>query len=608
MTLPDEPGAFDSLDPARLPTRDLLLAQALDVAIRAERQTPGSSRTVIARQPAWARAELTRLVNLAGSLDAIATNAVMSDDFRVAARARLMRRIGAVTLQPAPLPRPAPVRLAPPAAAAVRPIRFRRKSTLALPAVAVLLAALLAAVATLTVSANALPGEPLYSVKQVSEELSWRLAIDPSAQTVALLSSADTRLDEVRRLMQQGRTDAAAQTTRSFDQTIERATASYGAAVDESNPDQPVVVRIDDRLSQEQRRLEGLLPSAPQPAQAELRDAIQVTERGRQLISETRSDEPGQVQEGSVVATDPPSVTAQEATGGQVADDAETQRFAAGRTAHPTTDAAVDPQTGGEDPQASHEDTFDARPTFARATGSESDRSPGDVEGRRGPRAGFQPDGAGPASAVASTAAVTERPAQVPTTDVQAQPRENNVARANGGPAPTSAMARDGDDNSGGDGSPQQKPVPLVLNPGAGPVAPAAARASSAHGGPPVTANDSHGEDSSSANDSTEDSGITGAAVVRPVQTALAVAQAGAASADAGSSNAHPDSGVARGANAGQPVSPPAKVPPTPLPTPTPPPQQRRVTNDGARNNVVDSSRGGGRSGGGGSDRGGGGD
>src|SRR6202022_1827111 len=76
------------------PTRDLLLAQALDACITAERRLPGSSQEIIARQPAWAQADLQRLVGLAGSLDAAASNAIMSSEFRVAARRRLIQRIG----------------------------------------------------------------------------------------------------------------------------------------------------------------------------------------------------------------------------------------------------------------------------------------------------------------------------------------------------------------------------------------------------------------------------------------------------------------------------------------------------------------------------------
>src|SRR5579864_6583977 len=87
--------AGSDFDPAtHEPTRALLLAHALDMCIAAERNVPGSADLVIAQQPAWARAELRRLISLAGSLDAAAASAVMSDEFRAAARVRLMRHIG----------------------------------------------------------------------------------------------------------------------------------------------------------------------------------------------------------------------------------------------------------------------------------------------------------------------------------------------------------------------------------------------------------------------------------------------------------------------------------------------------------------------------------
>ncbi len=102
MRLPEDAGFPVAPKPAR-PARDLLLAQALDACIAAERRLPGSSQEIIARQPAWARADLYRLLGLAGSLDAAASNAIMTSEFRVAARARLMQRIGGDT---APIFRP----------------------------------------------------------------------------------------------------------------------------------------------------------------------------------------------------------------------------------------------------------------------------------------------------------------------------------------------------------------------------------------------------------------------------------------------------------------------------------------------------------------------
>src|ERR1051326_36725 len=86
-----ESDSFSS--PDHEPTRALLFAQALESCIQAERRVPGWAEHVIARQPVWARDELRSLLSLAEALDAAATSAVMSEEFRIAARERLMRRI-----------------------------------------------------------------------------------------------------------------------------------------------------------------------------------------------------------------------------------------------------------------------------------------------------------------------------------------------------------------------------------------------------------------------------------------------------------------------------------------------------------------------------------
>ena len=99
---------------------------------------------------------------------------------------------------------------------------------------------MLATVATLSASANALPGEPLYGVKQAQEELGVRLAHDDQARTLVLLGQADARLDEAARLLQQGRTDQVAQTTQRFDDILDRATTTFVVTIAE----QPTEARL----------------------------------------------------------------------------------------------------------------------------------------------------------------------------------------------------------------------------------------------------------------------------------------------------------------------------------------------------------------------------
>ena len=282
MRLSEDTG-FPVLPPGS-PTRDLLLAQALDACITAERRLSGSSQEIIARQPAWARAELQRLIGLAGSLDAAASNAIMSSEFRVAARARLMHRIGGDASAPLSVARLSAV----PSNNLDHRVSRKRKTVWARSATAGLLAAVLAAAATLTASASALPGDPLYSLKQAQEELGVRLAPDDQERSLALLRQADARLDETARLLRLGRTVDAAETTQRYDQVLERAMSSYVVTIDDTPQASPATAHMDARLSQEQDQLQAMLQAAPAQSRADLREAIVATERGRALVADPR--------------------------------------------------------------------------------------------------------------------------------------------------------------------------------------------------------------------------------------------------------------------------------------------------------------------------------
>ncbi|MBV9132991.1 MAG: hypothetical protein JO318_09840, partial [Chloroflexi bacterium] len=287
----------DSLfSPDHEPTRALLLAQALETCIGAERRVPGSADHIIARQPAWARGELRRLVALAGSLDAAATSAVMSEEFRVRARARLMRRIAPGLVERNEHSSPTEgvgVRLTSlPSRNGHQVVRRRRTKWLRRGGLGGLLAAALVAAATLTASASALPGDALYGVKQVREELGVRFAPSDDARALALLQAANTRLDETTRLLQEGRTDQVSQTTQQYDDALNRATITYVVTIAAATPTDPTAGTMQSTLSQEQEQLQNLLKSAPEPARADLREALVATERSRALVSEPNPDEP----------------------------------------------------------------------------------------------------------------------------------------------------------------------------------------------------------------------------------------------------------------------------------------------------------------------------
>jgi len=299
----------DSPSAEHEPTRALLLAQALDACIQAERAVPGSADHLIAQQPAWARTELRQLVALASSLNTAASSAVMSEEFRAAARARLMWRISGQTEHQVPLPLigaqngHAPVpgawlsTVGPPGATASRnghrPVRRRRRrGWLWRGSAGGLLAAVLVMGATLTASASALPGEPLYGVKQAREEIGFRLAPNDQSRTLVLMGQADARLDETARLLRQGRTQYVAETTQRFDDTLTRAATTYVVTIAEAPPAEPPAPTIEDRLNQQQEELQTMLATAPEPAQADLRGALVATQRSRALVADPKPNGP----------------------------------------------------------------------------------------------------------------------------------------------------------------------------------------------------------------------------------------------------------------------------------------------------------------------------
>ncbi len=261
------------------PNGELLLAQALEACIRAERAEPGSSTKIIARQPPAARAELRRLLALARSIEASPAKAKPSPEFVEAARARLMHRI---TGEPIALT--APLRLT---AIPISPRRSQPKWKWVLRGSVGLFAAVVAATATLTASASSLPGEPLYAIKQAQEELSLRLAADDQARVLALLRRADARLEETSLLLQQGRTRDALQAAQRYDQSVERATTAFVVTVELI--DEPGRYQtLETKLGAQQEKLETIIQSAPEPARPDLREALATTERGRELMADPR--------------------------------------------------------------------------------------------------------------------------------------------------------------------------------------------------------------------------------------------------------------------------------------------------------------------------------
>jgi uncharacterized protein DUF5667 len=232
-------------------TSDTQLPEALERAL----QQPDSWRESSA-EPAVL--ELTALVHLARSLEASAAAVKPTAEFRSAARERLL-----VQLTRTPKRSAQPVTRARPSLRA-RLACWGMRLGVGLTTVSVFGAAAASA------SANALPGDPLYPIKQAGEVLAVQLAPDDAARQQVWLNQADTRLDETARLLEQGRdTEASA------------SIGQYDAALDAAAVDDPATAALQPRLEEKQARLSALLKTAPVSARPGLQRALEATQRGQ---------------------------------------------------------------------------------------------------------------------------------------------------------------------------------------------------------------------------------------------------------------------------------------------------------------------------------------
>ncbi len=267
------------MDP--MPEGQLLLARALEAELDADgtiEQLVGAPDAVVAE--ARALAGLARMVGDAGQ------GTLPRSEFRTAARERLMARIAAESpTQAIPTLQKTPIRL---------DLWAGRRQALAWAsrAVAGVIALSVAGLATVNASASALPGDPLYGVKQVSESMAVQFAADDETRALALLRRADARLDETARLLEQGRTVDAVQTAEQYQQTADAAAAEVKDAADQPSPIRDITASqvIQAQLDAQQARLDALLKAAPPSAQPGLATAVAASSRHRERATEAEAE------------------------------------------------------------------------------------------------------------------------------------------------------------------------------------------------------------------------------------------------------------------------------------------------------------------------------
>lgn len=298
---------------------ELLLARALDARLESGRAGSVSGVEVESLPPEL-RGELESLVGFVGVIRETTGSVRADDDFRGAARARLLAEIGtAVRDEDSRVPTTLPFRLHEERDPERKLLHFPlRRATPWLARVAAgFFAVLLVSGGTLTASANALPGDALYGVKQASEALTLQLASDDSARARAYLAQADARLEEVSRLLEQGREAEAGTTAGRYD-AVRRSAADHAARADQQTGSSraaesaPASAALDEQLAKHEARVAAIIAAAPTTHASEvLERALLTPNHGRERSREVRQalsegDLPGRAEPSSVASTDEP--------------------------------------------------------------------------------------------------------------------------------------------------------------------------------------------------------------------------------------------------------------------------------------------------------------
>src|SRR5262249_51682755 len=158
------------------------MIEVLDRALAGRSNMPGS---------AVSSPEVAALVDIARRVQLSADDVRPTAAYRATTRQRLMAQIAVGPSQSRPLHRTSS--------------GWRHRAEIwALRLSTVIGALSFAGAAAASASASALPGDPLYALKQVQEAVTLDAAPNDSARQTVLLQQAGTRLDETARLLQQG--------------------------------------------------------------------------------------------------------------------------------------------------------------------------------------------------------------------------------------------------------------------------------------------------------------------------------------------------------------------------------------------------------------------
>jgi hypothetical protein len=127
-------------------------------------------------------------------------------------------------------------------------------------------------------SYGSLPGDTLYGVKLVAEEVRLAAAVEPFDKAVVHLDIADARIDEVVKAQEAGRADAMRESLRRYSDAIIAVETQLSTGDLTDAQAREVLIAAAATLEDQQVVLEELAPETPATAQPDLEDALDTLE------------------------------------------------------------------------------------------------------------------------------------------------------------------------------------------------------------------------------------------------------------------------------------------------------------------------------------------
>lgn len=143
-------------------------------------------------------------------------------------------------------------------------------------------------------SQGSLPGEPLYTVKRVSENVQYTFTLNPANRMKLNVEFSNRRLDEIELLIAHGQVGLVDEALVDFEYQINQSLVLIESASQSSaGTDTDLLQHVKQDLARHMVQLTYLLDIAPESAQSGLQHALEVSQHGFETANEMRNNPKG---------------------------------------------------------------------------------------------------------------------------------------------------------------------------------------------------------------------------------------------------------------------------------------------------------------------------